>query len=331
VIRKIILLFLGLMLLIPINGLAASNSKVTIDMNYLVVTTAKDGSTNISTMADYTNTGSEEYKGDGNGEGVLKVSLPAEATYLSILDSKIAFKKTNTGFITTEPIPGNKSVGLQYSYRMPKGKVINLKFDYPVQIMQVLVPDGMGSVAFKGVESSNQGLYNFDNKNYWEYSVEGIQVNKPFTLEYNKDKQPAAENTKKTDTSSDSAKSGSVTRSAPAFHNPGHIRMWEQSPLHSFNPHIFLIVLFVMIISGIFYYAYFRRKAKLEEERIEADKEEKAFKLLMAKQKAIMDKIIELEETLGNGELTENEYHAKLDAYKHHLVQVKLNLRKFIE
>jgi hypothetical protein len=107
--------------------------------------------------------------------------------------------------------------------------------------------------------------------------------------------------------------------------------MWEQSPLHSFNPHIFLIVLLAMIISGISYYAYFRRRAKLEEDRIGADKEEKAFKLLMAKQKAIMDKIIELEETLGNGELTENEYHAKLDAYKHHLVQVKLNLRKFIE
>ncbi len=107
--------------------------------------------------------------------------------------------------------------------------------------------------------------------------------------------------------------------------------MWEQSPLHSFNPHIFLIVLLAIIIAGISYYAYFRRKAKLEEERLGADKEEKAFKLLMAKQKAIMDKIIELEETFGDGKLSEDDYHKKLEAYKQHLVQVKLNLRKFVE
>jgi len=69
----------------------------------------------------------------------------------------------------------------------------------------------------------------------------------------------------------------------------------------------------------------------LEEERLGADKEEKAFKLLMAKQKAIMDKIIELEETFGDGKLSEDEYQAKLAAYKQHLVQVKLNLRNFVE
>ncbi|MCM2531690.1 hypothetical protein NDK43_03820 [Neobacillus pocheonensis] len=51
----------------------------------------------------------------------------------------------------------------------------------------------------------------------------------------------------------------------------------------------------------------------------------------MAKQKGIMEKIIELEETFGNDALSEDEYHAKLEAYKQHLVQVKLNLRKFIE
>jgi hypothetical protein len=44
-----------------------------------------------------------------------------------------------------------------------------------------------------------------------------------------------------------------------------------------------------------------------------------------------MDKIIELEETFGDGKLSETEYQAKLDAYKQHLVQVKLNLRNFVD
>ncbi|CRK84087.1 hypothetical protein [Neobacillus massiliamazoniensis] len=334
-IKKITVFFLGLLLLIPMNGLAATNSPVSIDLNYLVVSPAEDGSTVVSNMVNYTNTTGQDYKGDGNAEEVIKVTLPEGATNLNILDSKISYKKTDTGFVTTNPIPANQSVGLQYTYRIAKGKDIQIKIEYPVQIMQVLVPEGMGSVEFKGVESSNQGLYNFENKNYWVYSVEGIQLNQTFTMTYNKDKQPSADSAVQANTQSGNGKSSStsnsVTRTAPAFHNPGHIRMWGESPLHNFNPHVFLIVLIAVIIAGISYYIYFRRKARLEEERLGADKEEKAFKHLMAKQKAIMEKIIELEETFGNGELTEDEYHAKLAAYKQHLVQVKVSLREFID
>jgi hypothetical protein len=330
VIKKITLFFLGLMLLIPINGLAASDSKISIDIHYLVVSPAEDGSTNMMNMVNYTNTAAEEYKGDGKGEAVLNVTLPDEAKGFTFLDSKFAIKQVDTGFITTDPVPGNQTVTLPYSYRVPKGKEINLTFDYPVKMMQVLVPEGMGSVEFNGVEATNQGLFKFDNQNYFGYNVEGINAGQKITMVYNKDKQPpaaAANNSESKSTNSDT----NVTKTAPAFHNPGHLRMWAQSPLHSFNPHIFLIILLAIIIAGITYFAYFRKKARLEEERLGSDKEENAFKLLMAKQKAIMDKIVELEESFGDGSLSEEEYNRKLEAYKQHLVQVKLNLRKYIE
>jgi hypothetical protein len=51
----------------------------------------------------------------------------------------------------------------------------------------------------------------------------------------------------------------------------------------------------------------------------------------MAKQKAIMDKILELEENFDDGNLSEEDYQTKLSAYKQHLVQVKINLRQFVE
>lgn len=331
-IKKITVFFLGLMLLIPINGLAVTDSKISIDMHYVVVSPAEDGSTNMMNMVSYTNTAADQYKGDGKNEAVLKVTLPAGAKDLNFLDSTIATKQTDTGFITTDPIPANQSVTLPYSYRMPKGKEINLSFDYPVKSVQVLVPEGRGSVEFKGVEAISQGVFQFDNQNYYGYSVEGIKANQAITLVYNKDKQPPSDSSaKSTAANSNTNSSTNVTKTAPQFHNPGHIRMWEQSPLHSFNPHIFLIVMLALIIACLSYYAYFRRKGKLEEERLGADKEEKAFKILMAKQKAIMDKIIELEETFGDGNLSENDYQAKLGAYKQHLVQVKLSLRKFVE
>lgn len=319
------------MLLIPFHGLAASDSKITVDMHYIVLSPAEDGSTNMMNMVNYSNTSTEEFKGDGKDEAVLKVALPEGAKDLNFLDNKIAFKQVDKGFITTTPVPANQTVVLPYSYRMAKGTEINLTVDYPVQMMQILVPEGRGSIEVKGLVATSQGLFKFDDQNYFGYSIENIKANQTFTLVYNKDVQPAPSETKQSQTTSENGKNNSVTHTAPAFHNAGHLRMWAQSPLHRFNPHVFLIIIGVIIIAGIVYFVYFRRKARLEEERLGSDKEEKAFKLLMAKQKAIMDKIIELEDTFGDGKLTEAEYHAKLEAYKQHLVQVKLNLRNFVE
>jgi len=331
VIKKITLFFLVLILLIPFHGLAASEQNIIVDMHYIVVSPAENGSTNIMNMVNYTNTTDKDYKGDGKSEAVLKVTLPKGAKDLNFLDNKIAFKQNETGFITTTPVSGNQTMVLPYSYRIPKGEKISLMVDYPVQIMQILVPEGMGSIEVNGVEATSQGLFKFDDQNYYGYSIENIKENQLFTISYNKDKQPPANETKVAAETNNNGNKSSVTHTAPAFHNPGHLRLWAQSPLHRFNPHIFLIVIGAIIIAGIIYYVYFKRKARLEEERIGADKEENAFKHLMAKQKAIMDKIIELEDTFGDGMLTENEYQAKLAAYKQHLVQVKLNLRNFIE
>ncbi len=320
------------MLLLPFHSLAATDSKITVDMHYIVVSPAEDGSTNLMNMVNYTNTAAEEYKGDGKGEAVLNVTLPEGAKDLNFLDNTIAFKEVDKGFITTTPVPGNQTVVLPYSYRMDKGKSIDLSVNYSVQMMQILVPEGMGSIEVEGAEATSQGLFKFDDQNYFGYSIEGLTENQTFKLSYDKDKQPVADESQKTQTSTESGKDSSVTHSAsPAFHNPGHLRMWAQSPLHSFNPHIFLIIIGAIIIAGISYFAYFRRKARLEEARLGADKEEKAFKQLMTKQKAIMDGIIDLEENYGDGKLSEDEYQAKLAAYKQHLVQVKLSLRNFIE
>lgn len=334
-IKKLAIFLLGLMLFLPTTSMAASNSKISIDTYYLVVSPTNNGSTNMMIMADYTNPSSKDYKGDGNGNSVLNVTLPQGATGFSFLDSSIPTQQTKTGFITTQPIKANGTQVLPYSFQMPKGKSINLTADYPVQTMQVLVPQGMGSVSFQGVDATEQGSLQFDGQNYIGYDVEAINAGQSFSMLYDKNKQPAntssTSQSTKASTKSSSGSTTNVTETAPPFHNPGHIRMWEESPLHVFNPHIFLIVLLAIIIAGIAYFIYFRRKAKAEEERVGSDTEEKAFKLLMAKQKAILDKIVELEETHGNGAMNEDEYNKKLSAYKEHLVQVKLGLRKFVE
>lgn len=124
---------------------------------------------------------------------------------------------------------------------------------------------------------------------------------------------------------------GEITHSAPDFHNPGHLRIWYQSPLSDFEPHILLGVLFLIAIGGISYFSYFRWKSKFEEDRKLSDKEEQAFLQLIAKRKAILDKIVELEERYSGGQVADDDFHKKMNAYKHHLIQVKLNLQKYTE
>lgn len=330
-IKKITVFLLGLLLLIPLNGMAAVESVISVDMHYLVVSPAEDGSTNMMNMVNYTNTSAEEFKGDGTSEAVLNVTTPSGATGFTFLDNKIAQKQVDTGFITTDPIPANQTLVLPYSYRIAKGEEINLTFDYPVQMMQILVPEGMGSIEFKDVTATNQGLFKMDDQSYQGYSVEGIQAKQSFTMIYNKDKQPSSSDAQDSTEQGESETSGNVTKTAPAFHNPGHLRMWSQSALHSWDPHVFIIVMAAIIIAALSYFTYFRLKARAEEMRLGADKEESAFKNLMAKQKAIMDKILELEENFGDGNMSEEDYQAKLAAYKQHLVQVKINLRQFVE
>lgn len=330
-IKKITVFLLGLLLFIPVNVIAAAESVITVDVHYLVVSPAEDGSTNMMNMVNFTNTSAEEYKGDGTGEAVLDVTIPPGAKGFTFLDNKIAQKQIDTGFITTDPIQANQTIVLPYSYRVPKGDEINLSFDYPVEMMQILVPEGMGSIEFKNVNATNQGLFKMDDQNYQGYSIEGIQAKQTFTMIYDKNKQPTGNGNQESTEQGVGKTNSNVTKTAPAFHNPGHLRMWAQSPLRSWDPHVFLIVMAAIIIAALSYFGYFRMKARADEKRLGADKEENAFKNLMAKQKAILDKILELEENFDEGKISEDDYQAKLVAYKQHLVQVKMNLRQFVE
>ncbi len=282
----------------------------------------------VTDMTNYKNLTAEDYSGDGQSEGVLRVTIPEGASGLTILDEKIKYKETETGFFTTDPIPNGGSTFLPYSYKVKQGQDIGVTFNYPVRIYQVLIPEGLGSIEVKDAELTNQGLIDIDGKSYWSWSVQNIQTNQTVTFSYDKDKQPSGQGTQVSETGNENV--GNVTKTAPDFHNPGHLRMWEQSALKGFNPHIFMIVLGAILIAGIGYFTYFRLKAR-KQDVLESDKEEKAFKLLMSKQKAILDKILELEDSYEKGQISEEDYHARLGAYKQHLVQVKVSLSQFVE
>lgn len=328
------------LLFLPFTSVYALDESIKVDMHYIVVDPLEDGNLSLQHMANYSNMGDQEYDGEESHEGVISVQLPLGALNLQVQDENLGVKVSNKGFSTTLPIPAAESQIISYSYQLPSGVPIVFPLDYPLEVLQVLVPEGKGSLQFSEAEISAPQQISIDSQTYWMYNVVNIKPGQEIKFSYLKDAQPTAEasidgtdeNTQaitQTDGSSEQNNS-SVTRTSPDFHNPGHIRLWNQSPLKKFDPHILMIILGVILVSGIGYFAYFRWKNRMVDQRLSADKEESEFKQLLARQNAIMDKIIELEEQHAEGKFQDEEYSAKLLAYKEHLVQVKQNLSRFV-
>lgn len=340
--KKFLYSLLICLLLTPSLLVAASGkTPIYIDMEYIIFRPSDDGSVAIMHMTSVKNEQKEEYKGDGQSKGVISVNIPKGSKNLQVHDNSLEMAETENGFITKKAIPAEESIVIPYSYWLDINKDgFELKYGYPVQAMQLLVPEGSGSLQIKGLDYTIQGSFEFEGTKYYGYNIAGVEANKPFTVIYDKDKQPSPdeiqasadeENTTAGNSGSNNPALGEITHSAPVFHNPGHLRMWYQSPLRGFEPHVLMGVLVAIFIGGIGYYSYFRWKSKLEEDQRLSDKEEQAFLQLIAKRKAIMDKIVELEEGYSGGQISDDDYRKKLDAYKHHLLQVKLNLQKYTE
>lgn len=122
-----------------------------------------------------------------------------------------------------------------------------------------------------------------------------------------------------------------ITRTAPSFHNPGHIRMWSESPFKEFDPHILMIILGIILIAWIYYYYTFVvKKARLQEKML-IDSDEGRFQQLLTKRTTLLNKIVELEDMFAAGKVDKEEYDLKIASYKQHLIQVKLDLKKFTD
>lgn len=122
-----------------------------------------------------------------------------------------------------------------------------------------------------------------------------------------------------------------VTRSSPSFHNPGHLRMWYDSPLRNFDPHLLTAILVLIVVAGVGWYFYFQMKHRALEEKVESTTDEKQFHDLVVKQKVILNKLLELEEQHKEGKISKEEFFEKNSAYRQHLVKVKVDLQQFMD
>lgn len=124
---------------------------------------------------------------------------------------------------------------------------------------------------------------------------------------------------------------GTIEReSAPAFHDPGHIRMWEQSPFSGIDAHLFMILVIGVPVGILVWYLLKRRQEGLQR-KTDLEREEEVFQRYLVREKFLKEKILELEKKRAEGSIDEEDYAQQMELYKKKLLEVRVKLKQFTE
>jgi uncharacterized membrane protein len=308
--------------------LAAAN--IVYESNHVIFQPINENTIKITSMATLVNSGDDKF------EGKVGYGLPLNYSNLQIGDQSIKPTNEANAFTIDATIAPNEKKSISYSNDQGlTNNVAKIDFVYPhdVQVLNILIPKDTAEVTITGAKFEDKGEFPFESTTLKQYEIKDLKANTKVTIDYKRNPNaPAQTGTEGTQNNQNQETDQSnVTRKAPQFHNPGHLRMWNQSALSSFDPHILLIVLGIILVAIVVYFAYFEMKRRKQLEHVKSDQEERVFKQLIAKRSAIMNKILELEEEYNSGNISDEDYTKKMEAYKNHLIQVKLSLRDFVE
>ena len=279
-------------------------------------------------------------------QGLVEVPLPKGYENIDPgIDPTLAQFGEQSLFVS-QKIEANNETGVQGRYVCEfslKDKEAVLSYKFPTNISALLIqfPVGVQDVTFIGVDVQDAG----DQNNVHTYATEKIRAGQTLEIHYQlkEDGLKKFEQIKQEATASQNASNATseeqntnettnqVTRNSPSFHSAGHIRLWKTSVLGNFDPHIFLILMILIIIVGISMFTYFAAKRHKEAKKALRNQEEQEFQQLVNRKRAIMEKIVELEEKRVASKVSEEEFTQKNLAYKKLLVQVNQELNKFID
>lgn len=122
-----------------------------------------------------------------------------------------------------------------------------------------------------------------------------------------------------------------VTIPSPGFHNPGHVRLWNETPLRNFDPHLVTALLILIVVAGVWYFIHFTIKERKKEAAAASDADEKKFQELAAKKNILLNKILQAEEEYNAGLITEVELEERVSGYKSYLYKVKTELNQYLD
>lgn len=295
-----------------------------VEMEHLILTMT-DKEVNVVDIVNVKNNTDKEIPLDSTGKQdkdptAFSISLPKEATDFKMMEQ------------ANRPIPAKAAATLAYSYKLPETGghfILTTKRPYVIQNLNVLIPQGQSELQVQNQHMQDNGPMEFEGQNFHVYSTDSIKAGQSIDMTLLPVAGGKGQGNQATPSGQGNSGVGQVTRTAPDFHNPGHVRMWNQSALKQFNPHILLLVFSAILIAGIGFYSY--RKWRNAKTNALLDENESMFQQLFLKQKVILNKLVELEEAYERSELPDEEYNLKREAYKTRLVEIKLKLLELVK
>lgn len=327
--KKFIAIALTTLLLLPFfSNTVQAAANIAYESNHVIIQPNGENSILITSMPTLINTGDTKF------EGEVGYALPINYANLKVSDQNLKYTTQANAFTVKASLDPNGKQSASYTSELGlTNNETNIEFMYPhdIQMLNILIPKDSADITISGVKFEDKGEFPFEAMTLRQFELKDIKANTRISIAYKKNPNAPVQNNSSAQNNQQQTNDNEVTRKAPQFHNPGHIKMWNQSVLSSFDPHYFLIVMGIIIVAIVVYFAYFEMKRRKQLDYVKNDQEERIFKQLIAKKNAIMNKIVELEDDYTSGNISDEDYNKKMEAYKNHLVQVKLSLRDFID
>ncbi len=161
------------------------------------------------------------------------------------------------------------------------------------------------------------GIAKFEENEFLHYKAENIEENYIIEPDIVKIKDELV------------SRDSRISTNSPSFHSTGHIRLWYQTPFKKVNPHIFTLIISVLLITVV--YLIIRTNIKEAAAiRQQSHGNDLLFNTLYLEKKKILANILNLEKELIGEKINKNSYNIEREKLKTQLIKINLKLNKIV-
>ncbi|OEF96093.1 hypothetical protein [Desulfuribacillus alkaliarsenatis] len=322
--NKIFSLLITFVLLFSMSSsVIANEQQLTIEIEHLVLERQGDNIISVMDMVALKNTSNEDIISNIENPAI-RIAIPEHVIHLTVgmQGTELPHAVVDNEVVVDYEIPAERSMDFAINYFLSidsEEMDFSIIRDYPIKTLNIYVPANAGFVIDSphltdaGAMSIEQRTYNF----YTISSVEAGQVVEA-TLIKRQSNQSIVTNDR-------------IDQGYDGFHNPGHIRFWEGSPFAAMEPHLFTLIVVIIIgfAIGNYFYRWHVDDKKLKEQKKSQDDD--IFIRLYKEEAVLKKKLAELQIKLDNNEIDEEEFTKRKDIFKKKLINVKLKIKEFTE
>jgi uncharacterized membrane protein len=322
--NKLIIFVITISLLLSIpTVIIANGERLSVQVENIVLDRQGDNIITVMDMIGLKNVSNDDIISNSSNPEI-KFQVPNNAQQIAVNihgAEEMDFEKIDENVVIYQQLPPERSMEFSISYFLEidsDNLDISIMREYPVNLFNVYVPVNSG-LSIQSSQLVESGVMNINQRSFNYYSFANLQANDlmEIQIQVNEDKQITTSNNR-------------VNQGYDGFHNPGHIRFWESSPLSNFNPHLVTFVFVVLIVFAIVYYFY-RWRIDEQKNAKQSSQEDDVFIRLYKEESLLKKKLAEIQLALDDGEINEEEYIKRRDIYKKKLINVKLKIKEFTE